>query len=94
MGFNFHGDDFSDSLSFFVLGYITKSTVMICPSVKICDFLGFFFTIGVSTVSEKRKKEKRTPLGHWSLASRPCIRVRHVSDTGTSPKMACWCNLA
>ena len=43
----FHGNDFSLLTSytqdFFVLGYITKSTVMICPSVKICEF--FFFPI-------------------------------------------------
>ena len=65
MGFNFHGDDFSDSLSFFVLGYITKSTVMICPSVKICDFLGFFFYYWrVHRVGEAKKRKKDTA---WTL---------------------------
>ena len=69
MGFNFHGDDFSDSLSFFVLGYITKSTVMICPFVKICDFLGFFFFFffffnywRVHRVREAKKRKKK--MGH------------------------------
>ena len=60
--------------NFFVLGYITKSTVMICPSVKICDFLFFFFTVGVSIVSvprwrhveeaKKEKKKKKKKRGH------------------------------
>ena len=37
--------------SFFVLGYITKLMVMICPSVKISDLFIFFIT-GVSIMSE------------------------------------------
>ena len=64
--------------SFFVLGYITKSTVMICPSVKICDFLGFFFffffNIGaywhvhrVRERSEKKKKGHRLDTGVWRV---------------------------
>ena len=58
--------------NFFVLEYITKSMVMICLSVKICDFLfSFFFLLfflfsisSVSTMSEpcwhhvKKKKKK------------------------------------
>jgi len=41
----------------------------------------------------KKKKKKKTPLGHWSPASLTGINVRHMSDTGTLPKMACRCNL-
>ena len=46
----------------------------------------------VGAVLEKRKK-KKTPLGHPSPTSLTGISVRHVSDTGTLPKMACQCNL-
>ena len=55
--------------SFFVLGYITKSTVMICPSVKICEFFfSNFFTAGMSTVSEPRRRRvgKVKKKGHRS----------------------------
>ena len=82
---------------FFVLGYITKSTVMICPMLKSVIF--FFSLLAcppcrsrISAMSEKRKK-KKTPLGHRSPVSHTSIRVWHMLDTGTSPKMACQCNL-
>ena len=44
-----------------------------------------FFTIGLSDMSKKRGKKKKgkTLLGHQSP----------VSDTNTSPKLACLCNL-
>ena len=47
-------------------------------------------------LSEKRKKKKkkRTLAGHRNPASRTRSGVRHVSDTDTTPKMACPCNLA
>ena len=42
--------------------------------------------------SEKKKKKKNTDRTLESGESYR-YRFRHVSDTGTSPKMACWCNL-
>ena len=53
VGFNFHGVMTSQTLSFFVLGYITKSTVLV--SVKICDF--FFYCWRVHRVGEAKKKD-------------------------------------
>ena len=63
----------------------------------------FFSTAGVSVPrrshsapcrrSEKKKK-KETLAGHRNQASRSRTGVRHVSDTDTTPKMACPCNLA
>ena len=81
-------------------GYITKSTVRICPFVKILNFcfcFCFFFPLlacwcCVGAMSEKQKKKKTTPLGRQCPASRASIRVWHMSDTDTSPKMACRCN--
>ena len=71
----------------------------------ICDF-SFFSTAGVSEprrshsepcqsrVGEaKKKKKKETLAGHRNQASRTRTGVRHVSDTDTTPKMACPCNL-
>ena len=69
--------------------------------LKICDFLLllFFFTIGMLDtsepcrhLSEKRKKKKKKK-GHS-----PDIGIRRVvsvpmSDTDTTPKMVCPCNL-
>ena len=71
---------------------------MICPSVKICEFFfSNFFTAGMSTMSKPLwscvGKKKKAPLGHQSPTSLIGISVRHVSDTGTLPKMACRCNL-
>ena len=60
----------------------------------------FFFSLlacwsRVRAVSEKQKKKKRETLaGHRNQASRTRTGVRHVSDTDTTPKMACPCNLA
>ena len=67
MSFNFHGNDFLDSSFFFVLGYITKSTIMICPFVKIYDFLFFFFLLLAcplcqSRVEEAKNKNKKRTL--------------------------------
>ena len=58
----------------------------------------FFSTVGVSEpcqsrVGEARKKRKETLAGHRNQASRTRTGVRHVSDTDTTPKMACPCNL-
>ena len=48
----------------------------------------------VKAVSEKQKKKKKETLaGHRNQASRTRTGVRHVSDTDTTPKMACPCNL-
>ena len=45
-------------------------------------------------VSENReKKKKRDTAGHRNPARRTRSGVRHVSDTDTTPKMACPCNL-
>ena len=45
-----------------VLGYITKSMVLVSPSVKICDFLFFFlfffFCIVQSCVKDSSRSEK------------------------------------
>ena len=67
----------SQTLSFFVLGYITKSTVMICPSVKIYDIFFFFHYLRVHRVDaalasclrseEKKKDTARTPKSHESF---------------------------
>ena len=76
--------------SFFVLGYITKSTVMICPSIKICNFLFIsFFTTSVSIVSEKKKKKRditRTPESNKSYQY-PCpthVGHRYFAKNGMS----------
>ena len=65
----------------------------------------FFSTAGVSEprrshsepcqsrVGEGKKKKKETLAGHRNQASRTRTGVRHVSDTDTTPKMACPCNL-
>ena len=50
--------------------------------------------VGVCRRNEKKKKKKRTHAGHRNPASRTRSGVRHVSDTDTTPKMACPCNLA
>ena len=49
----------------------------------------------VKAVSEKQKKKKKkeTLAGHRNQASRTRTGVQHVSDTNTTPKMACPCNL-
>ena len=48
-----------------------------------------------SRVGEAKKKKKReTLVRHRNQASRIHTGVRHVSDTNTTPKMACPCNLA
>ena len=47
----------------------------------------------VGEAKKKKRKKKKTPLGHPSPTSLTGISVRHVSDTGTLPKMACQCNL-
>ena len=82
----------SELLRLVVLGYITKSMVLVSPSVKICDFFSFlffffFFTAGVSDVSEKREKKKKKD-------------TRQTPESGESypfwcptPKMASSCNL-
>ena len=56
--------------NFFVLGYITKSMVLVSPSVKICDFLLllflFFFQywrVGEAREREKKNKNKKRLLG-------------------------------
>ena len=77
----FQSNDFSDSN---VLGYITKSMVLVSPSIKICNL--FFFSLlacrtcrsRIGTVLEKRKK-KETLLGHRSLATRTGSGVRHIA---------------
>ena len=43
--------------------------------------------------SEKKKKKEETLAGHRNQASRTRTGVQHVSDTDTTPKMACPCNL-
>ena len=43
--------------------------------------------------AKKKKKKKETLAGHRNPASRTRSGVRHVSDTDTTPKMACPCNL-
>ena len=48
--------------------------------------------VGACQRNEKKKK-KRTLAGHRNPASRTRSGVRHVSDTDTTPKMACPCNL-
>ena len=61
-----------------------------------CSFFFFFHcwcVHRIGALSKNRKKRKKTPLRHRSPASRAGIRVRHVSNTGTSPKIACRCNL-
>ena len=76
---------------------------------KYAEIFFFFFIAGVSEASEprrscvgaasarvremKKKKKKRTLAGHRNPASRTRSGVRHVSDTDTTPKMACPCNL-
>ena len=50
--------------------------------------------VGACRRNEKKKKKKRTLAGHRYPASRTRSGVRHVSDTDTTPKMACPCNLA
>ena len=47
-----------------------------------------------SRVGESKKKKKIDTAGHRNPARRPRSGVRHVSDTDTTPKMACPCNLA
>ena len=48
----------------------------------------------VGAVSENReKKKKRDTAGHRNPARRTRSGVQHVSDTDTTPKMACPCNL-
>ena len=41
----------------------------------------------------KKKKKKRDTAGHRNPARRTRSGVGHVSDTDTTPKMACPCNL-
>ena len=41
----------------------------------------------------RKKKKKRDTVGHRNPARRTRSGVRHVSDTDTTPKMACPCNL-
>ena len=72
--------------------------VLVNPPVKICDF--FFHCWRVGRVGEvkkkkkkKKKKEKKETVEHRNLARRTRSGVRHVSDTDTTPKMACPCNL-
>ena len=50
----------------------------------------------VSAPSEKRikKKKNETLAGHRNQASRTRTGVQHISNTDTTPKMACPCNLA
>ena len=48
----------------------------------------------VGAVSENReKKKKKDTAGHRNPARRTRSGVRHVSNTDTTPKMACPCNL-
>ena len=64
--------------------------------LSVCDFLFFFHYWHVRRVEEarkKKKKKKNTLLGHQSPASCTNSGVRHMSDTNTSPKLACLCNL-
>ena len=63
-------------------------------------FLFFFHCWRVGAASEpcesrvgEAKKKKETLAGHRNQASRTRTGVRHVSDTDTTPKMACPCNL-
>ena len=70
--------------------------VLVSPFIKICEF--FFFSLlacrrHVEEAKKKKKKEKETLAGHQNPASRTRSSVRHVSDTDTTPKMACPCNL-
>ena len=72
----------SGLLRLVVLGYITKSMVLVSPSVKICDFFSFFFFFFshhwcVGCVREARKKKKKTLARHRNPASRTHSGVRH-----------------
>ena len=59
----------SELLRLVVLGYITKSMVLVSPSVKICDFFSFpFFSFFFSPLvcrmcrrSEKKKTKRHSP---------------------------------
>ena len=72
--------------------------------LKICDIPPFFLhcwhvgRVGAASEPCRRrvgetKKKRRTLAGHQYPASRTRSGVRHVSDTDTTPKMACPCNL-
>ena len=41
----------------------------------------------------RSKKKRRDTAGHQNPTRRTCSGVRHVSNTDTTPKMACPCNL-
>ena len=61
-----------------VLGYITKSMVLVSPSVKICDFLLLLFhywRVGVVSEKRKKKKKEKKDTEHWNPASRTCSGV-------------------
>ena len=47
----------------------------------------------VSGNRKKKKKKKRDTAGHRNPARRTRSGVQHVSNTDTTPKMACLCNL-
>ena len=81
---------------------IGKST---CQNLCFFFYFLFFFLFSllacrtrrsrVGAMSENRKKKKkRDTAGHRNPARRTRSGVRHVSDTDTTPKMACPCNLA
>ena len=65
-------------------------------------FLFFFHCWRVGAVSKPCRRRRRSELkkknetlaGHRNQASRTRTGVRHVSDTDTTPKMVCPCNLA
>ena len=84
--------------NFFVLEYITKSMVMICLSVKICDFLFsfffflfFFFSISsVYTMSEpcrhhvKKKKKDKESSKLYRYPCSTCVGHQYVAKNGMS----------
>ena len=79
----------SGLLRLVVLGYITKSMVLVSPFVKICDFLlsfFFFFSLLVcwsrigAVLKKKKKNTARTPESGKSNRFWCSIRVGHRND--------------
>ena len=82
MGFNFHGNNFSNSKFFFLFFCFRvyhKINGNDLSNVKICDF--FFHCWHVHRVGaalapcRRSEKKKKTPLGHRSPVSHTSIRV-------------------
>ena len=87
MGFNFQCNDFSDSkLAFFVLGYITKSMVLVSPFVKICVFFFFFPLLACRTcrsrVGEANKNRDTTRT--WESGESYRFRCLYVAKNDVS----------